>query len=217
MIILAVDTTSQVASVAIRKDGRTVAEIVLESTDGFGHVIFTAIERCRNEAGLSLNRIDCVAAASGPGTFTGLRIGLSVVKGLAEALGKPVAGISNLRALGSFGKNPRSQRPVVLDARRGEVYAAVYDADLKLVLPEVVLPFSAWLGGLDPSASYEFISPTKLAFEDSLYAAMPFVESPRALAPAVALCAERDGHEGKWLEPAALDANYVRRPDASLG
>ena len=72
---------------------------------------------------MRLEEIDCFAAASGPGSFTGVRVGLAAVKGLAEALGKPAVGISNLRALSLFGK--AALRAVVLDARRGEVYGAV--------------------------------------------------------------------------------------------
>ncbi len=70
--------------------------------------------------------VDCFAAASGPGSFTGVRVGLACVKGLAEALGKPAVAVSNLRAIASFGTAP--WRAVVLDARRGEIYGAVYDA-----------------------------------------------------------------------------------------
>ncbi len=151
--------------------------------------------------------IDCFAAACGPGSFTGVRIGLSAVKGLAEATGKPAVGVSNLRAMSSFGNLPL--RAVVLDARRGEVYAAVYNSDLQPVVPEAVLKFSAWLESLHEPA-YEFIGSVNL--EGTRFAAMPHLEAPRSLAAAVAYCAERS----QWLDPAALDANYVRRSDAEL-
>lgn len=211
MTILALDTTSNFASVAIRAGGRTINEVRLESSEGFAHLIFSAIEQCRNEAKIQLEAIDCFAAANGPGSFTGLRVGLAAVKGLAEALGKPAAGISNLRALSSFGKNRNSHRAVVLDARRGEVYAAVYDSQLRVVLPEVVLPLEAWLGKLKPTANYEVISGVAISQEN-----IEVVEAPRFLASAVALCAEMDGAEGKWADPALLDANYVRRSDAEM-
>ena len=195
MIILALDTTSNTASVAIRRDGETISVVSLESDAGFAHLIFGAIEKCRNEARIMLNEVDCFASASGPGSFTGVRIGLTAAKGLAESLERPVIGISNLRALSSFGEN--SLRAVTIDARRSEVYAAVYDADLKVVIPETVGPLDQFLAKLDPSASYEFIS-----------------AAGKVLAPAVALCAELD--RDNWLDPAALDANYVRRSDAEL-
>jgi tRNA threonylcarbamoyladenosine biosynthesis protein TsaB len=214
--ILAIDTTSNVASVAIRAHHRTVAALSLESSTGFGHLIFDAIEKCRNEARIDLADVDCFAAAAGPGSFTGLRVGLSAVKGLAEALGKPVAGISNLRALSSFGKNSDSLRAVVLDARRSEVYAAVYDAEHQLRLPETVSPLAEWLARLDPAGQYEFISRVPLGLAGTPFRDMPVIEPPDTLAEAVALCAEQDGPAGRWVDPAALDANYVRRSDAEL-
>ncbi len=217
MTILALDTTSEFGSLAIRKNKQTVAELTLHSAEGFAHLIFPAIEQLLTQGGVRLAEIDCFAAASGPGSFTGVRIGLSTVKGLAEASGKRAAGISNLRALSSFGNLPL--RAVVLDARRGEVFTAVYDADLATVVPEAVLKFPAWLESLDGTA-YEFISsaasPFRSALEGTRFAAMPFIEAPRALAPAIALCAEIDGEKGSWADPAVLDANYVRRSDAEL-
>lgn len=221
MIILALDTTGTLASLAIRADSQTVAGITIESNDGFAHLIFPAIEKLRNEANLPLDQIDCFAAASGPGSFTGVRVGLAAVKGLAEATGKPALGVSNLRALSSFGKKSsfgknRALRAVALDARRSELYAAVYDSELRPVTPEAVLPFAAWLETLDPEAAYEFISPVKLPLEGTPFAAMPFTAPPGTLAAAVALCAEYDGLQGKWQDPAALDANYVRHSDAEL-
>ena len=216
MTVLALDTTSNVASVAIRTDGQTIAELTLESNQGFSHLIFDAIERCKNEAKVSLGQIDCFAAASGPGSFTGVRIGLTVAKGLAESMRKAVIGVSNLRALSSFGKNATWLRAVALDARRAQVYTAVYDPNSRPVLPETVQTLEAWLAKLDPAEPYEFISPMPLDLNGTPFTAMPFSQPPAALAHAVALCAELDAAEGKWLDPAELDANYVRSSDAEL-
>ncbi len=197
MTILALDTTSECGSLAIRSGGQTAVETAIHAPEGFAHLLFPAIERLLAGAEVRLADIDCFAAAAGPGSFTGVRIGLSAVKGLAAATGKPAAGISNLRAVSSFGNSPL--RAVTLDARRGDVYAAVYDADLEPVGPEAVLRLADWLQTLGPASGYEFIS-----------------QSRRSLAPAVALCAELDGLKGRWQDPAALDANYVRRSDAEL-
>ncbi len=197
--ILALDTTSERGSIALRFKGKTVCEITVHAPQGFAHLLFPAIEKLRNEAKFDLNEVDCFAAATGPGSFTGLRVALAAVKGLAESTRKPVSGVSNLRALSSFGKNGSTLRAVTLDARRNEVYAAVYDPALRLVVPETVGPLEAFLSQLDPSVEYEYIS-----------------EPSAPLASAVALCAELDGMEGKWQDPATLDANYVRRSDAEL-
>ncbi|HLH03366.1 MAG TPA: tRNA (adenosine(37)-N6)-threonylcarbamoyltransferase complex dimerization subunit type 1 TsaB [Bryobacteraceae bacterium] len=197
MTILAVDTTSNLASVAIRRKGETVSTVTLESAGGFAHLLFGLIGKCRNEAKIDLEEVDCFAAAAGPGSFTGVRVGLTAVKGLGEALAKPVSGISNLRALASFGKNA-GLRAVILDARRSEVYTAVYDAGLRLATEETVGPLEEFLAALGSARQHEIIHGTN-----------------QPLAPAVALCAELDG-QGKWLDPAVLDANYVRRSDAEL-
>ena len=209
MTILAVDTTSEFGSLAIRSQQRTLAEIALHSPEGFGHVLFQAIEDILREAALRLEEIDCFAAASGPGSFTGVRIGLAAVKGLAAATGKAAAGVSILQALASVGDLPL--RATVLDARRGEVYAAVYDSDLRPVEPETVAPLAAWLGTLS-APLYQFISPAALALQATRFRDMPFVQAPKQLAAAVALCAEREPLQ----DPAELDANYVRRSDAEL-
>jgi tRNA threonylcarbamoyladenosine biosynthesis protein TsaB len=133
------------------------------------------------------------------------------VKGLAEATGKRAVGISNLRAMSSFGNLPL--RAIVLDARRGQMFTAVYDADLQPVVPEGVGKLSDWLETLH-EPEYQFISPCRASvpLEGTRFAEMPFVEAPKNLAAAVARCAERDN----WLDPAAIDANYVRRSDAEL-
>jgi tRNA threonylcarbamoyladenosine biosynthesis protein TsaB len=180
--ILALDTTSPYGSLALRRDGVTLSELTIQSSEGYAHLIFQGITDLLRDAGVQLSEIDCFAAASGPGSFTGVRVGLAAVKGLAAALGKPAAGVSNLRALAALG----NLTPVI-DARRGEVYTAVYDTELRLLSPETVAPLHG----------------------------VRIAQTASNLALAVALCAEKDGPES-WQDPAALDANYVRRADAEL-
>ncbi len=92
-----------------------------------------------NGSGTTVHQMECFAAASGPGSFTGVRVGLAAAKGLAEATGKRMVAVSNLRALAAFGTAPL--RATVIDARRGEIYGAVYNSQLELVMPEVVTRF----------------------------------------------------------------------------
>ena len=88
----------------------------------------------------------------------------------------------------------------------------MYDADLQPVVPEAVLKLPVWLDSLQ-APEYQFISPMGSSILDGTrFSAMPFIQPPRDLAAAVALCAEK----AAWLDPAALDANYVRRSDAEL-
>jgi len=228
--ILAIDTTSEFGGVVLRAAGRIVAERRIHAPDGFSQVLFSGIEQLLAQADFRLSGIDCFAVAAGPGSFTGVRVGLAAAKGLAEAARKPVAPISNLRALATFGSLRR--RITLLDARRGEVYAAVYDQHLNCVSPEAVAGFEAWLESLgkafdeadsDAGSSaldVEFITfsdaPFAMAVAGTPWAGMPWVEAPRGLAAAVAFCAELDLLTGRTVDPLVADANYVRRSDAEI-
>ena len=158
-LILAVDATGEYGSLALTRGDAIIEELPLHSPSGFAHVLFGRLSELLARHGLKAAEIDCFASASGPGSFTGVRVGLAFTKGLAEALGKPAVAVSNLRALASFGLAPL--RAPLLDARRGEIYAAVYDAAGSVVCPEVVTDFKAWLERLhfDKLNSCRRISP----------------------------------------------------------
>lgn len=211
--ILALDTTSEFGSLALLSGDSVVAEVPLHSSEGFGHILFGHLEALLERNGWKLEDIDCFAAAAGPGSFTGVRVGLATVKGLAEALGKGVVAVSNLAAVAWFGGAPL--RAAVLDARRGQVYGAVYDAGLRPVLPEVVASFPEWLKTL-PDGDLEFLSPDFAPFRHALagtrFETTPVRGTPRALAAAIGKIAAA----AQAGDPAEIDANYVRRSDAEL-
>ena len=215
-LVLAVDTTQEYGSLALVRGSETVEEVELHAPGGFAHVLYPHLAELLARHGVHVHDIDCFAAAAGPGSFTGVRVGLACVKGLAEALGRPAVAISNLQALACFGT--RELRAVVLDARRGEVYGAVYDARQCLVSPETVGPFERWLSGLPQD--FEFVSPDFAPFRPALagtrFAEAPVAGAPRALAAAVGKLAAGRFAAGEAQDPAALDANYVRRSDAEL-
>jgi tRNA threonylcarbamoyladenosine biosynthesis protein TsaB len=194
MTILAIDTTSQLGSIAITDGERVIEEVVLQPGDGFDHILFGEIENLLARNNLKLADIDGFASASGPGTFTGVRVGLTAVKGLAEAMSRKVSAVSNLKAMADFGT--RELRAPWIDARRGEIYGAVYSATLDLVRAEVVMKYDAWLASLP--ADVEILS------------------KPRPLAGAIGKIAAREFAAGRGLDPAAVDANYVRRCDAEM-
>jgi tRNA threonylcarbamoyladenosine biosynthesis protein TsaB len=208
--ILAIDTTTEFGSIALVSGGAVVWETPMHSTEGFGRILFGRIAMTLESAGWKLQDIDCFAAAAGPGSFTGVRIGLAAVKGLAEALGRPAVGVSNLEAIAWHGTAPL--RAAVVDARRGQIYGAVYDSDLNLVSPEVVARFPDWLAAL-PAGDLQLLSTDFDAFGTAPAAITPV---PRALAGAIGRIAEARFLAGLAADPAALDANYVRRSDAEL-
>jgi tRNA threonylcarbamoyladenosine biosynthesis protein TsaB len=215
--ILAVDTTHEFGSLALLDGTEVVEEVLLHSPEGFGQVLFGRLAELLDRRGRKIQEMDCFAAASGPGSFTGVRIGLACVKGLAEAAGKPVAAVSNLEALATFGTGPL--RAVVMDARRGEVYGAVYNERGEVILPETVMPFTAWLRSL-PEGEIEFIStdfsPFAAALAGTRFEGAGIATAPRALAGAVGRIACLRLRAGHAADPAAIDANYVRRSDAEL-
>ncbi len=209
-MILAIDTTSEFGSIALTEANVVVEEIALHSPEGFGHVLFGHIQHLLEKNGTTVHQMECFAAASGPGSFTGVRIGLAAAKGLAEATGKRMVAVSNLRALAFFGSAPL--RVPVIDARRGEVYAAVYNSQLEIVMPEAVMKLEDWLQNIEKlhRGTYEFISTVPMD------AAIPLVIAPRALAAAIGHIGWDDFTTGHSSDPAEIDANYVRRSDAEL-
>jgi len=206
-VILSLDTTGEYGSIALLFDGERLGETPLHAPDGFSHVLFGYVDDMLRRNGVRLAEVQCFAAASGPGSFTGVRVGLACIKGMAEATGKPAVGVSNLQAIASFGT--AALRAVAMDARRGEAYCAVYDASGLLVRRETVAKFSAWVETL-PVGDVEILSP------DLELAGVAVKNTPRAIAGAVARLARQRLAAGDAGDPAGLDANYVRRSDAEL-
>ena len=207
--VLAIDTTGESGSIALVGAGGLVEEMALDSTDGYAHVLFDAMERLLARHGLKVEQMDAFASGSGPGSFTGVRVGLTAAKGLAEATGRKAVAVSNLQALAWYGSRP--VRAAVLDARRGEVYGGVYNASLQLVQEEVVAKLSVWLESL-PQGDLEFVTH---GFQ-LVGVSRPVLEVPKSLAGSIGRIAFDRLLRGEVLDPGEIDANYVRRSDAEL-
>ena len=218
MIVLALDTTSRSGSVALASGDELLEAKAVEAPDGFGQVVYQEIRDLLQKHGVGLAQVDCYAGATGPGSFTGIRIGLTAVKALADVHGKPVVGVSNLRAFASCVAG--AYRVPVMDARRGEVYAAVYDGELQAVVPEVVTSWDKFLdllGGREvtfAATNGELFGADGVAPLTGQGSKREVVVEP--LAGAVARLAMVECREGRAIAPEALDANYVRRTDAEL-
>jgi len=211
-VILSLDTTAEFGSIALAEGERLIEEVPLHSPDGFGHVLYGRVGELLDRHGVRIEDIQCFAAASGPGSFTGVRVGLTAVKGLAFATEKRVVPVSNLQALAWFGS--ASLRATLLDARRGEVYGAVYNQRLDLVQPELVIKFQDWVNQLPKGI--ELISADPTPFRAFVDRGIQVITAPRALAGAIASIAWKRFEAGQTLDPADVDANYVRRSDAEL-
>ena len=205
-LILAVDTTGEYGSLALTRGGELLEEVAMLAPAGFAQVLYGELERLFSRHGIRTADVDCCAAASGPGSFTGVRVGLACVKGLAEAVGRPAVAVSNLEALARCGTAPL--RGAVIDARRDQIYAAVYDCDGRIVSPEIVDRWETWLAALPPGVD-EFVSAMTLPVKH-------LVPAPQSLARIIAEVAQGRLQRGEAQDPAALDANYVRRSDAEL-
>ena len=126
MNLLAVDTAGKTAAVAVMAQDRLLYEAQLNNGLTHSETLLPMIDTALRCAGLGMEQLDLLAVTNGPGSFTGLRIGLSVVKGLAQPRQLPCVGVSTLAAL-AYGCTGEGTVIGALDARRGQVYWAAFD------------------------------------------------------------------------------------------
>jgi tRNA threonylcarbamoyladenosine biosynthesis protein TsaB len=126
MKILAIDTSTRVGSIAVVEGPLLKAQNILNIRATHNQRLLPGIDRILTDGGWSLDDLDGFAVSLGPGSFTGLRIGLSIVKGLAWATGKPLAGVPSLDALAANVSLVPHKICPILDARKGEIYTAFY-------------------------------------------------------------------------------------------
>jgi tRNA threonylcarbamoyladenosine biosynthesis protein TsaB len=149
-IILNIDTATEYASVCLSADGTCLALETNESQKDHASFIQPAIRKIIHETGKSLKEIDAIAVSNGPGSYTGLRVGLSTAKGLCYALDRPLILINTLEIIATAAIEPRKGEVTgtdalplfcpMIDARRMEVFTAVYDQALALRLaPEALI------------------------------------------------------------------------------
>ena len=131
--VLALDCATIACSAAVWRDGEVVARRLRPGRRGHAEVLMPMVQDVMAEADLAYDALDAIAATVGPGTFTGLRIGLAAARGLALAAGLPLVGVTTLEAIAhGVPESARAGRAVlvVLDARRGQVYAQAFGPDL---------------------------------------------------------------------------------------
>ena len=126
MLTLAFESSAKAASVALCEDGRLISQVIQCSGLTHSRTLLPMAEDLLKNAGTEMKRIDCFAVAQGPGSFTGIRIGIATVKGLAWAADKPCIGVSTLAAMAWNGVGAGGLICAVMDARRSEVYNALF-------------------------------------------------------------------------------------------
>ena len=224
MIILALDTTTRAGSVAVADDDRVLAVVPGDPSRTHGERLPGEIAAALERASVSRDRVDLLAVAAGPGAFTGLRIGLAAMQGLAMTLGKPVAGVSALDALAA--QVDTTDVDLIapwMDAQRGDVFASLVDArthrtvetPLTASPAEVAERWATLIG----DRSVVFVGDAVSRDAALIMAAGKGswrTQPPGPLAPQIAAIGRRMAERGEAGMPHALTPIYVRRPDAEI-
>ena len=220
VLILALDTTTRGGSIAITRDQVVAAVVEGDASRTHGERLPEEIQRVLTAAGVAAADLDLLVVASGPGAFTGLRIGIAAIQGLSMVVGAPVIGISALDALAEL-TWPAVDTSVTtlaawMDAARGEVFAVDYTRSGQSD-PVVASP-AAILSTISPNPTgIAFVGDGASRYRADILAWAPhsaILPLPVALAPTLALIGGRRVDAAG--PPHALQPLYIRRPDPEL-
>jgi tRNA threonylcarbamoyladenosine biosynthesis protein TsaB len=223
MYILGIETSTNTGSVAILSEEGVLAQYSLNIEVTHSERLMATVDRVLHDTGFTIADIDGYAVAIGPGSFTGLRIGLAAVKGLALVTGRPVAAVPTLKALAW--NLPSAAYPVcpILDARKNEVYAATYRFDgttLVYNMAEAVISLSRLSERISEKtlftgeASQLFRKDILEIFGDrALFAPISAILPSAASVAEIGLLMIKSG---KQADPDNLTPMYIRRPEAEV-
>ena len=217
MRVLAVDTSTPSGSVAVVGPEGVLAEARVATTSGHSRWLLPAVDALLRGLDLAPGALDAFAVTTGPGSFTGLRVGLSSTQGLALASGRPCVGLPALDVLGLAAAGQADTLVALMDAFRGEVYSAVYDAAGARQREARVGSLEAALEGLPPGAA--FVGDAVAAGRERIGATVPAARFPSLelflaapLGRAALVCLER----GETIPASRLRPLYLRGAAASL-
>ena len=224
MKILAVETSTLVGSIALIEDGQLLTEHQMEIKATYSDTLFPLIDRALQDVSISIHEIDGYAIAIGPGSFTALRIGLTVIKGFALAAGKPMVGIPSLDGLAHNLCFSDLMICPILDARKGEVYTAFYKREngpvLKKLTPDRVVDPKILLDEIDEEVIFlgdgvdVYRDLIKSKLKDNAFFAPLHLKYPKASSIAQLALSKFENNE-------VMDCNvtspiYVRMPEAEV-
>ena len=229
MITLGIDTCEARGSVAVWKDAALAAFQEHATPEDYSSWLLPAVEECLSKAGFALRSIDVFSVATGPGSFTGLRVGITAVKAWSELLGKPVVGVSRLEVMARTLALREGLVAASFDAQRGQIFGGLYranaDGSLKLIEQEMVIgpeDFVRWVGeraGESPT-HWVTLDPELLlkapAWQQRAERGKSLTLSTNRLAAGVAQLGEERALHGQLTDALHIDANYVRRSDAEI-
>ena len=233
MLILALDTSTRAGSIALLRDSEVLAEISAREDTPYSTRLFRDLELLRSRAQFRMDQVDIFAVAAGPGSFTGLRVGLTAVKGWAEVYAKPIAPISGLEAIAAQARrlHEASYEMICpfLDARKGHVFGSTYrrrpgqSGELQLVGEEALLTVEEFLGKVKQNcgaglAVLVSATPEVLPHDlvESVVPGAQIVQVSASLAPAIGRLGLDRANRGELVDALGLDANYIRRSDAEV-
>jgi len=220
MLILAIDTSGRKGSVAVcRGDADSFEAVQLTPLEGgtYSARLMPTISSLLEQNRLGKENIDGFAVVSGPGSFTGLRVGLATVKGLCEILHKPLATVSMLEAVAMTHGRAGRVTTAILDAGRGEIYVAEYQvaSDGASLRREYIAKLADF--AMVPSRLEEDLLTPDAAVADFLEARSFKIRRVTAVqADEIGRIAIRKLLAGNLADPAGVDANYIRRSDAEI-
>lgn len=220
MRVLAVDTTTARESVALAEGGEVRGEVRLSPVDGHSQRLLPSIAFLLQGLGLVPLDVEGYAVAAGPGSFTGLRVGIGTVQGLALAAGRPCLGISALDALAHRALGSADRIVAVMEAHRGEVFGGIYDGQGRPLGEPQTAPLAALLERVQGRAA--FIGDGAVRYRSEIAAARPGAVFPGRglfLAGTLALMAEAvlsagGGIAASELRPLYLREASIRKPRA---
>lgn len=222
MWTLALETTSDHGSVALLDDDRPAGERAL-TPRSYSTELFSALEAVLEAGGIALAQLDLIAVADGPGSFTGVRVGLTAAKGLVESLRKPALGVSTLRAVAAAAA---VEGPVaaLLDAQRGELYLGLFAAgavgaaeEEMLLTPEAAGRRLQEVPGIQAFTPHAALAQVCQERWLALGLAVPAPRNvPPLLAVPVGRLARRARLAGAGTDALGLEARYIRRSDAEM-
>jgi tRNA threonylcarbamoyladenosine biosynthesis protein TsaB len=223
MRVLAIDTATPAASAALVENQQILAECMLQGQKNHSERLLQIIDRLFDWTGIARETIDMLAVSVGPGSFTGLRVGISTAQGLAFALDRPLAGVPTLEVVASQATTGDGIVSPMVDARKQQVYAALFHLRggvLAQVLPAAVLSPVAWVESLTEhavligtGASVYYASIAEAAAAKGCTIAREQLGIPRASTVASLAQTHYVGSAGR---PELVSALYVRPPDASM-
>jgi tRNA threonylcarbamoyladenosine biosynthesis protein TsaB len=217
MLILGVDTSGRDGSIALVKfeqgSARTLEVVPLEGGT-FSAQLVPQISDMLKRHGLTKRDLDGFAAVSGPGSFTGLRVGLAAIKALGEVLQKPVAAVSLLEAVARLSAL-QGDIMAALDADRGEVYAADFQisGSQTTISHERLLTLAEFVS---ENKHRQIVTPEEKIAEFMRQESLRVIQIDRPRADFIARIGFEKIYAGEIIAPEALDANYIRRTDAEI-